>query len=374
MVDVLLTEKRISLKNTAIDGKKLFGYAGTYIMSVIGAGYASGQEFLQYFISYGYMGIIGSILVTLFFAWYGYEFMDIGFETRSYSHGDVLKYLCGRKIGTVFEWILTVFSFCVVAIMLSGSGATLAQYFGVNKQVGTVFMAILTIVTTLFGLNGIVRATSSFAPITVAFLLLISICTIVANPGKIVESGQVVEKLSLSKPAFNFFVSTVIYALYCVLPNVPVIAAIGSEEKDRRLIRISGIIGGTAIGLCIVIVNLAMLTDIKDIYYHEVPVLSLAKQISPILGIGFVFILLEAIYTTAVIVLYGFTTQFAKPGTRKYTIVTIISVIAATFAGFIPFSTLIGMISPVLGYLGLIVLIGILRRHIAPKRLYHRLY
>lgn len=368
MRDVFDRQKRGSnLKDTKVDKRKLFGYAGTYIMSVMGAGYASGQEFMQYFISYGYKGIIGSVLVTIFFAWYGYEFMDIGYEIGSYSHGDVLKYLCGKKIGTIFEWILTVFSFCVVAIMLSGSGATLSQYFGLNQQVGTILMAILTIITTLFGLNGIVKATSSFAPITIVFLLVVSVLTIIINPDGIVESGVVIEKIGLPKPAVNFFVSTVIYALYCVLPNVPVIAAIGSEEKDRRLIRISGIIGGIAIGLCIIIVNFAMLTDIKDIYTHEVPVLSLAKSISPILGIGYVFILLEAIYTTAVIVLYGFTTQFAKPGTRKYTIITIISVIVSTFAGFIPFSTLIGIISPILGYIGLIVLIGIIRRHIASK-------
>lgn len=355
------------MKDTKVDKRKLFGYAGTYIMSVMGAGYASGQEFMQYFISYGYKGIIGSVLVTIFFAWYGYEFMDIGYEIGSYSHGDVLKYLCGKKIGTIFEWILTVFSFCVVAIMLSGSGATLSQYFGLNQQIGTILMAILTIITTLFGLNGIVKATSSFAPITIVFLLVVSILTILMNPDGILESGSVIEKIGLPKPAFNFFVSTVIYALYCVLPNVPVIAAIGSEEKDRKLIGISGIIGGIAIGLCIVIVNFAMLTDIGDIYEHEVPVLTLAKNISPVLGIGFVFILLEAIYTTAVIVLYGFTTQFAKPGTKKYTIITIISVIVSTFAGFIPFSTLIGIISPILGYIGLIVLIGIIRRHIASK-------
>lgn len=351
------------MKNANIDRKKLFGYAGTYVMSVMGAGYASGQEFLQYFISYGYMGIIGSVLSIIFFAWYGYEFMDIGHEIGAYSHGDVLKHLCGKRIGTIFEWILTIFSFCVVAIMLSGSGATLNQYFGLSQQVGTILMAILTIITTLFGLNGIVKATSAFAPITIIFLLVVSTITIIMNPNGILESGKVIETLDLPKPANNFLISAVIYALYCVLPNVPVIAAIGSEEKDRKLIRISGIIGGVAIGLCLIIINYAMLTDIKEIYINEVPVLNLARQISPILGMGFVFILLEAIYTTAVIVLYGFTTQFAKPGTKKYNIITIIAVIVSTFAGFIPFSTLIGIISPVLGYIGLVVLAGIIRRH-----------
>lgn len=355
------------LKKININRKKLLGYAGTYVMSVMGAGYASGQEFLQYFVSYGKLGIIGAILAIFFFAWYGYEFMDIGYEIKAYSHGDVLKYLCGKSLGTIFEWILTVFSFSVVAIMLSGSGATLYQYFGINQQFGTVIMAILTMITVLLGVESIVKSTSFFAPTTIVFLLSISIISIILKPDKIWEWGRAIETMNLPKPANNFFISSVIYALYCVLPIVPGIAVIGSKEKNRKLIRYSGILGGVAIGLCIAIVSLAMIINIGDVYNKEVPMLSLARQISPILGIGFVFILLEAIYTTAVVVLYGFATQFAKPGTRKYTVIIIISVIVSTFAGFIPFSTLIGIISPTLGYIGIVVFINIVRRHIHNK-------
>ena len=225
-------------------------------------------------------------------------------------------------------------------------------------------MAILTMITVLLGIKGIVKATSFFAPITIIFLLFISIITIITNPNGIIDSGKAIENMNLPKPANNFFISTVIYPLYCVLPIVPGIAVIGSKEDDRNLIKISGILGGIALGACIIIVNLAMTSNINYIYDKAVPMLTLARQISPILAIGFVFILLEAIYTTAVVVLYGFVAQFAKPGTRKYTAIIIISIIVSTFAGFIPFSTLIGIISPILGYIGLIALINIVRRHI----------
>ncbi len=43
---------------------KAISYAGVYVGAVIGAGYASGQEVLQFFAGYGLVGIIGAILTT----------------------------------------------------------------------------------------------------------------------------------------------------------------------------------------------------------------------------------------------------------------------------------------------------------------------
>ena len=59
-------------------------YAGMYVGAIIGAGYASGQETLQFFVSYGYIGIVGTIIAVVLFAWYGTMFMELGqFAQRS---------------------------------------------------------------------------------------------------------------------------------------------------------------------------------------------------------------------------------------------------------------------------------------------------
>ncbi len=63
-------------------GISILRYAGTYIGAVIGSGFASGQEPLQFFASYGYWGILGAILVIVLFAWYGYLFMAAGYKLR----------------------------------------------------------------------------------------------------------------------------------------------------------------------------------------------------------------------------------------------------------------------------------------------------
>ena len=41
---------------------RVFTFAGAFIAFLIGSGFATGQEVLQYFSSYGYMGLAGVIV------------------------------------------------------------------------------------------------------------------------------------------------------------------------------------------------------------------------------------------------------------------------------------------------------------------------
>ncbi len=48
--------------------KKSFQIGSAFIGIIVGAGFASGQEILQFFSSFGYVGIAGSILAAVLFA------------------------------------------------------------------------------------------------------------------------------------------------------------------------------------------------------------------------------------------------------------------------------------------------------------------
>ena len=56
----------------AVTGKQsIFALASVYVGTVIGAGFASGQEILQFFGKYGYKGIPGIIVITILFSLLG---------------------------------------------------------------------------------------------------------------------------------------------------------------------------------------------------------------------------------------------------------------------------------------------------------------
>ena len=57
---------------------RVMKYAGAYIAFEIGSGFATGQEILQFYTSYGTMGIAGAIVSMILFSWAGGSLMKIG--------------------------------------------------------------------------------------------------------------------------------------------------------------------------------------------------------------------------------------------------------------------------------------------------------
>ena len=60
-----------------VNGLNVIKYAGAYIAFIIGSGFATGQEIIQFYTSYGIWGI-GSIAISMFlFAWVGGTVTDM---------------------------------------------------------------------------------------------------------------------------------------------------------------------------------------------------------------------------------------------------------------------------------------------------------
>ena len=339
-------------------GMSILRYAGTYIGAVIGSGFASGQEPLQFFASYGYWGILGAILVIILFAWYGYLFMAAGYKLQASTHQPVLNYLCGNVVGRIFDWILTFFLFGVLAIMISGEGAALNQYFGINLMVGKVIITILAVGTILFGFQSALSALGFLSTAIIVGTIAISVGTVAGNVPGITKAGDVIGGLELPQATPFWLLSVFIYVSYCVLPVLSACATIGHGEKDPRIIKKSAVIGGGALGVAVLFMVLALLSRIQDVAGYEIPFLEIARRMHPAIGFIFTLILLAAIYTTTVPILYGFSIRFAKEGTLRFTVVTVIASVVAFIAGMFPFSTLVGTVYPLLGYIGMVVMIA----------------
>ena len=61
-------------------------YAFAYTGIVVGAGFATGQEVLQFFTSYGLISIVGAILTGLIVMFVGRQAAKLGYATHAKSH------------------------------------------------------------------------------------------------------------------------------------------------------------------------------------------------------------------------------------------------------------------------------------------------
>lgn len=85
--------------------------AATYIGTIVGAGFATGQEVLQFFTKFGVMGLVGIILATIMFILFGYIIIDLGKKLNAQSHLEIIKYSGGKGLGTIIDIIITFFLF-----------------------------------------------------------------------------------------------------------------------------------------------------------------------------------------------------------------------------------------------------------------------
>src|SRR5699024_9566396 len=117
--------------------------AGAFVSFILGAGTATGQEILQFFVSFGYYGIGAIIIAAILHMWFGAFSMDVGLRLQAEDSKETFIYFCGKYLGTFFYWFAQFFILIVFIVMISGTGSTVSEFFGLNELIGRAIMSIL---------------------------------------------------------------------------------------------------------------------------------------------------------------------------------------------------------------------------------------
>ena len=164
------------------EGVSTLKIAATYIGTIVGAGFATGQEVLQFFIKFGVMGLAGLVLTTIMFIVFGYIIMNLGRELNAHSHLKIIKYSGGKILGTIIDVIITFFLFGALTAMIAGMGALFTEQFHLSSILGKVVMAVLTAITVLTGINGVINSISYVVPFLLVSVIGTSIFSIIYTP------------------------------------------------------------------------------------------------------------------------------------------------------------------------------------------------
>src|SRR5690625_7373334 len=106
---------------------KTLKIASAFIGVIVGAGFASGQEILKYFTSFGYLVMFGVFLSTARFACLGMNLTTVGSRLQTTSHKEAIYKICGRYVGFIVDAILVFLLLGVVFVMMSGFVSFLMQ-------------------------------------------------------------------------------------------------------------------------------------------------------------------------------------------------------------------------------------------------------
>ncbi len=341
---ILLKDKRI---NT-------FQIAGTYIGTIVGAGFASGQEILQFFVSFGRIGLLGIFIATVLFIYFGYVVMELGWKLNVSSHLPIVRKVGGRYLGAFSDIVITFFLFGALTAMIAGSGALFQQEFNLHPLLGSLFMATITVITVLGGFNSIINSISIVVPFLVLSAVLVSIATLLSAPPLSEISHSGIERPVMLR---NWLWASILYISYNIIPSISILGPLGKQAQERKTIKNGALLGGIGLGIGAAAIFLTLYVNIDLIKHLEIPMIMVARNISPLVKSVYAIVLLAEIYTSAVGDLYGFAARICNLNTKKTTLVVLACSCFAFLASLTGFSNLVKYLYPAVGYCGVLTLI-----------------
>lgn len=353
---------------------KIFVIASAFIGVIVGAGFASGQEVLQYFTSFGTIGILAVLVSTVLFAYVGMMLVWLGSKAQSSSYNKVIykishfkfieKLLRFNLIGVIVDAVLVFTLFGVGVVMVAGAGANLNQQFGLPHVVGAILMVILVMLTGMLKVKKVVAVISSITPFLILFVIVISIYSFFTMDGSFTDLNSTAKSHGPNFP--NWFVAGLNYATFNTSVGAAMSIVMGGAEKDRKTAAIGGLIGGLGLGVLILLSYFAIFAKIEEVGNFEMPMLGIVNNISPVLGIIMAIVLFGMIFNTAISMFFAFVTRFAKVETKKFNILLAVALIAGFILSFVGFTDLVAKFYSLIGYMGLVLIVVLI---IAPFRM-----
>lgn len=331
-----------------------------YLGAVIGAGFASGQEIVQFFVAYGAYGIRGAIVATILFATCGGFLLYVAHRQKLSNYQDLLSYLLGKRLGKTVDFLLLIFLFLGISTMLSASGAVFYEHLYLPKNLGIGLAYVVVFLLLITGKKGLITSYNILVPIKILLLLLIAAYAAFYVEGKDVEMytaflSPANQKMwiiaSILYVAYNFALAMVVLTEYQTVSNAynGILGAVG---------------GGLILGILVIINYLALSKFLPEVIHYEVPMLYVAGHMSTWAKKIYTLVLWVGILTTAIANAYGFASRFSSFSGIKYRSCLLFSMTMALPVSMQSFSVLVTKIYPMFGVLGVIILLALTTRAI----------
>ena len=260
--------------------------ASSFLGSLIGAGFASGQEVMIYFGAFGRAGAAGVVICALLTALLVWGICRLLKKSGARDFSALAAFACGRLTGRAAGVVFLMFSFVAFGVMAAGFGESTAQHMGIDRRIGALFFLIIMMLVMRAGERGVVAVNVALTPVMTAAVLIVSVC-ILRRGGIDVFGGAL--------PAAG---SAVLYTGYNAILGVAVIAGLSHLVRSRRVMVMSAALSAGAFGALLFILYLLTRQNYAALSSCGIPMLYAASHLHPWLGHVYFAALLMAMVTT----------------------------------------------------------------------------
>ncbi len=361
--------------------------AGAFISYNVGAGFASGNELLQFYGSWHLKGIITSLISgTITTVIFCMVLFWLGKVSKEQTTSESYRWLTGPVAGRFFRLFTDIMVLGCFMMMFSGAGNLLNEQFDIPDFVGPLLLGVLTLIVVLGGLKSVEMVLGYAGVAILVYITIFAIYTVASSksdasnvaliPG-LVEQGKIWQANVFALYPFSLIpelkemnspvLEGILYSTQCIMVGFPFYITLGKRSKTEKDALISGVIAALLYYICIafVIIILAMNMDALinpatgEMYVF--PAVAAVHRLWPAGSWTYSILIFTGIFSTTIGYLWVLSERVFpnQEKTKKNKIFIVgMTVLGVLLAKRVSFSMIINSMFPLAGVAGIGVLIG----------------
>ena len=266
--------------------------AAVFISVVMGGGYGTGREVIEFFTRYGLLGgVFGIAVAACVFSLVlvcTYEFARV---FKVYDYRSFFMQLIGR-FWFLFEILYLMIFLLVVGVVSAAVGSMLEQQFAVPAWLGMVGVLILVVALVYFGRDAVEKVLTLWS--LGMYLVFIAYFLQIIDHGDV----SIVAAISQGEAASGWLTGGVLYAMYNV-SAAPVLLFATRAIASRREAIAAGLITGFAVMVPATLFHLSYAVGYPEVVQKDVPNYWMISEYgSPLLLGAFMIALLGTLVET----------------------------------------------------------------------------
>ncbi len=332
----------------------IFKIIGIYMGIIIGAGFASGQEILSFFIKYGENWIFGMIFSGVIFSIVGGASIKIIYDKKIKNSYEFFSEISGKRIGHILDIIAIIFNLVLFMAMYSASGAFFSEGFQSVRIYGSIITMIVCIIVFYFGAEGVGIVNGILSPIILfaGMIVCLYIC--------IFQQREVFLYNLTSISDYKWIFSAIIYSSYNIITGISALTS-SSEiiERNKNTYK-GGIIGG--FGMCVLGILTGTILYIyrENIFQTELPLLVIVDDSLNFIKILYFIMIWSAIISTALGNGYAFISRISDiTSLNKVFLGILVSIFGVVFT-YAKFTYVVESLYSIFGFSGIFMIVFVI--------------
>nr|WP_286982786.1 hypothetical protein [Corynebacterium sp. UBA5992] len=337
--------------------KQALTIALAFIGVIVGAGFASGQEAMQFFVAFGEKGFWGVALGSALMMITGIAILQLASYFQATEHTAVFDKISGPITSRILDWSTLATLFSIGFVMFAGGGSNVSQQFpGVPLWVGATIMLVLVLLCGLLDVDRVTNVIGAITPFIIIFIVVaVGYTLVTADLDMAALNAYTVENVSTTLP--NWWLAALNYTGLNVMCAVSMSIVIGGNFLNNRAVGIGGIVGGIIYLILLILLVGSLFVAAPEVNGEDLPVLALITNIHPVLGYLMSLAIFGMIFNTAVSMFYAIGKRLTRKQPRRFYPVYAVSCLIGFALSFIGFQSLVSNVYPILGYLGLLMIV-----------------